>query len=143
MRSCDVNVLVYAHDVHHPRQREYAAWLEDVVNGPENFGLPSIVLSGFIRIVTHPKILGTPLSPDHAVDVADRLRLGPSTIAMDPGRRHWSVFGELCRKVGAKGNSVPDAYLAALAIEHGCEWNTTDRGFARFPGLRWRHPLDH
>lgn len=94
-------------------------------------------------IVTHPRILTAPLPPTQAMDITDRLMAAPSAVAMNPGRRHWSIFGELCRKVEVKGNTVPDAYLAALAIEHGCEWNTTDRGFARFPGLRWRHPLDH
>ncbi len=143
MRSCDVNVLVYAYDVRHPRQGEYAAWIEDVANGPEGFGLPSVMLSGFIRIVTHPKVFLSPLTPERATEIADELRAAPAAVPMEPGRRHWSIFTELCRKVRAKGNTVPDAYLAALAIEHGCEWNTTDHGFARFPGLRWRHPLDH
>jgi len=59
-----------------------------------------------------------------------------------PGKRHWAIFTRLCRDVEAKGNLVPDAYLAALAIESGCEWVTTDRDFARSSGLRWRHPLD-
>jgi predicted nucleic acid-binding protein len=61
---------------------------------------------------------------------------------ISPGSRHWGIFVDLCRKVGAKGNLIPDAYLAALAIESGSEWITTDRDYARFPGLRWRHPLD-
>jgi hypothetical protein len=59
-----------------------------------------------------------------------------------PGERHWEIFTRLCRGTDAKGNVVPDAYLAALAIEAGAEWVTTDRDYARFPGLRWRHPLD-
>ena len=58
-----------------------------------------------------------------------------------PGNRHWDIFTALCRAVSAKGNYVPDTFLAALAIESGSEWITTDRGYARFPGLRWRHPL--
>ncbi|MFI5265845.1 MAG: PIN domain-containing protein, partial [Chloroflexota bacterium] len=58
-----------------------------------------------------------------------------------PGPRHWDIFTSLCTRAGATGNLVPDAYLAALAIESGSEWITTDRGFARYPGLRWRHPL--
>jgi hypothetical protein len=58
-----------------------------------------------------------------------------------PGERHWGIFRRLCNEVGARGNLVPDAYLAALAIESGSEWVTTDRDYARFPGLRWRHPL--
>jgi hypothetical protein len=59
-----------------------------------------------------------------------------------PGSRHWTLFLDLCRKAGAKGNLVSDAYHAALAIESGCEWITTDRDFARFPGLRWRTPFE-
>jgi len=58
------------------------------------------------------------------------------------GQAHWEIFARLCREAKATGNLVPDAYFAALAIEHGCEWITTDRDYARFPGLRWRHPLD-
>jgi hypothetical protein len=61
---------------------------------------------------------------------------------VSPGPRHWGIFADLCRKANARGHLVPDAYLAALAIESGSEWITTDRGYARFPGLRWRHPLD-
>lgn len=141
MISCDVNVLVYAHNVDERRQPEFQAWLVDVLDGPEPFGVSSVVLSGFVRIVTHPRILPTPMSAAQAFDAADRIRSAPSAVVLEPGRRHWSIFDALCRKVEARGNTVPDAYFAALAIEHGCEWNTTDRGFARFPGLRWRHPL--
>jgi toxin-antitoxin system PIN domain toxin len=143
VRSCDVNVLVYAYDLQHPRQEEYKAWIEDVGNGPEAFGLPSIVLSAFMRIATHPRIFTKPLTPIRVIEIAEELLSSPFATPMEPGPRHWGIFSGLCRKVEAKGNTVPDAYLAALAIEHGCEWNTTDRGFARFPGLRWRHPIDH
>jgi hypothetical protein len=62
-------------------------------------------------------------------------------VTLAPGERHWDIFQRLCREVNAKGNLIPDAYLAALAIESGSEWITTDRDYARFPGLRWRHPL--
>jgi predicted nucleic acid-binding protein len=58
-----------------------------------------------------------------------------------PGERHWEIFIDLCSRVHARGNLVADAYLAALAIESGSEWVTTDRDYARFPGLRWRHPF--
>jgi predicted nucleic acid-binding protein len=61
---------------------------------------------------------------------------------VNPGRNHWAVFIGLCQQAGIKGNLVPDAYLAALAIESGSEWITTDRDYSRFPGLRWRHPFD-
>lgn len=141
--SCDVNVLVYAYNEDMPRRAEYQAWLEEMLTGPEPFGVSSTVLSGFVRIVTFPGILPNPMHPTQAVEVAGQIRAAPSAVALEPGPRHWELFAQLCRKVEAKGNTVPDAYLAALAMEHGCEWNTTDRGFARFPGLRWRHPLDH
>ena len=68
-------------------------------------------------------------SPPHRVEVA-------------PGPRHWSIFARLCERADARADLVPSAYLAALAIEWGCEWITSDRAYARFPGLRWRHPLD-
>jgi toxin-antitoxin system PIN domain toxin len=136
-----VNVLVYAHNMDEPKQAEFSAWLVDVLAGPEPFGISSVVLSGFLRIVTHPSILPNPMTPAFAIEAVDRIRAAPAAAMLDPGPRHWSIFSELCRKVEAKGNTVPDAYLAALAIEHGCQWYTTDRGFARFPGLRWRHPL--
>lgn len=70
------------------------------------------------------------------------LRAQPNAVVIAPGRRHWEIFSRLCREVEAKANLVADAYLAALAIESGSEWITTDRDFARFRGLRWRHPLD-
>lgn len=136
-----MNVLVYAHNVGDPRQPEFHAWLTDVLDGPEPFGISSVVLSSFVRIVTHPKIMSSPMPPALALDAANRIRSAPTAVEFEPGGRHWSIFAELCRKIEAKGNTVPDTYLAALAIEHRCEWNTTDRGFARFPGLRWRHPL--
>jgi toxin-antitoxin system PIN domain toxin len=140
--ACDVNVLIYAYNDDEPRTAEYRAWLEGAANGPEPFGLSSVVASGFLRIVTHPKVLATPLSTGLALDLLEDLRAAPAVVAMEPGRRHWSIFSELCRTVSARGNTAPDAYLAAIAIEHGCVWHSADRGFARYPGLRWRHPLD-
>ena len=65
-----------------------------------------------------------------------------NAVTLAPGERHWDIFQRLCREANAKGNLIPDAYLAALAIESGAEWITTDRDYARFPGLRWRHPLN-
>jgi uncharacterized protein len=77
-----------------------------------------------------------------ALTFAAELREQPNCVIISPGPRHWDIFVDLCQKVNARGNLVPDAYLAALAIESGSEWITTDRDYARFPGLRWRHPLD-
>jgi hypothetical protein len=137
----DVNVLVYAHRAGTPDHERYLTWLEERRRSPASFGVSELVLSGFVRVVTHPRIFDPPSNTDVALDFADSIRTQPNAVPVAPGRRHWGIFSELCRSAGAKGNLVPDAYLAALAIESGSEWITSDRDYARFPGLRWRHPL--
>src|ERR1700724_14140 len=137
----DVNVLVYAHRQDLPEHALSRSWLEKVAYSDTAFALAAIVLSGFMRIVTNPRAFAYPTPVDVAISFAEELRSLPNCITIAPGPRHWSIFCRLCREAGAKGNLVPDAFLAALAIESGSEWITTDRGFSRFPGLRWRHPL--
>lgn len=124
-----------------PDHDAYRAWLEAQVNADAAFGLCDLVLSGFMRVVTHPRVFRTPSSLAEAMAFVDQLRSQPNRIAVAPGDRHWEIFGGLCTSAGARGNLIPDAYFAALAIEHGCEWITADRDYARFPGLAWRHPL--
>jgi uncharacterized protein len=138
----DVNVLVYAYRRDSPGHGRYLEWLQGLVDGAEAYGLADLVLSGFLRVVTHPRVFNPPSPIDDALAFAAAVRDRPACVPVAPGPRHWELFVGLCRRAGAKGNLVPDAYLAALAIESGSEWITTDRGFARFPGLRWRHPLD-
>ena len=104
--------------------------------------MADVVLSGFLRVVTHPRIFDPPTPLEDALVFVDTLTSRPNCVWLAPGPRHWELFTDLCRKTGAKGNVVPDAYHAALAIETGSTWVTADRGFARFPGLRWKHPLD-
>jgi toxin-antitoxin system PIN domain toxin len=99
-------------------------------------------LSGCLRVITHPKVFLKPTPLALAIDFVDDFRSRPEVKIIAPGSRHWEIFLELCKRGNANGNLVPDAYHAALAIEWGCEWLTADRGFARFPGLHWRHPLD-
>ena len=137
----DVNVLVYAHREDAPGHRAYREWLENVIHGDSAFGLSDLVVSGFLRVVTHPRIFAPPSPLGDAMEFAESLRGRPNGVAVTPGPDHWRIFRRLCEESGAKGNLVPDAFLAALAIERGCEWITTDGDFARFPGLRWRHPL--
>lgn len=142
MIACDVNVLVSAYNRDDPRQPEFGPWLERTLNGIQPVGMPSLALSGFMRIMTNPRIVYEPLSSDAATDVVEKIMDADNVVTLDPGPKHWTIFVDLCRKAEVVGNLVPDAYLAAIAIEHGCEWITADRGFARYPGLRWRHPLD-
>lgn len=141
MILCDVNVLVYAFKQGADRHIEYNKWLVGVLDADEPVGVADLVLSGFLRIVTHHRIFDPPSIVDEALTFADAIRYHPNAVPVHPGPRHWEIFTRLCRDAKAAGNLVPDAYLAALAIEHGCEWITTDRDFARFPNLRWRHPL--
>lgn len=138
----DVNVLIYAHRKDLDSNQDYLSWLRQVENGDETFGMSTLVLSSFIRVVTNPRVFANPTPLDIALDFANQLITRPHCLIVAPGARHWRIFTELCRGAQTKGNLVADAYLAALAIESGCEWITTDRDFARFPGLRWRHPLE-
>jgi len=138
----DVNVLVYAFCPDSPRHVEYQRWLDETINGSAAYGISDLVLSGFVRIVTHPRVFEYPASADKALSFATVLRSQPHCVHVVPGERHWAIFADLCRRVQAKGNLVLDAFIAALAIENGCELITADRDFARFPGLRWRHPLE-
>jgi len=136
----DVNVLVYAYREDAPRHERYRRWLERVLDGREAYGLSDLVLAGFLRVVTHPRVFAPPSPIRHALEFVQVLRDHPNCMPVAPGQRHWEIFVRLCHESGAKGNLVPDAYLAALAIESGSEWMTTDRDYSRFPGLRWRDP---
>lgn len=142
MILCDVNVLVYAFRADAPRHADYRAWLLERLSGDESVAVSELVLSGFVRVVTHPRVFLAPSPLAEAFAFADALRSHPSRVPVAPGERHWELFRRLCDSGAAKGNLVPDAYFAALALEAGCEWITTDRDYARFPGLRWRHPLE-
>jgi toxin-antitoxin system PIN domain toxin len=141
MLLTDVNVLVYALRVDVADHSRYKYWLEEMVASESAFAVSEQVLSGFVRVATHPRAFKQPTPLDVALSFADLIRNHANAVTVAPGERHWDIFTRLCRNAGAKGNLVPDAYLAALAIESGSEWITTDRDFARFDGLRWRHPL--
>lgn len=137
----DVNVLVYAHREESERHEEYRRWLEALFASGEAFGVSDLVLNGCLRILTHPRIFNPPTPPSVALAYVRQVREHPHAVVIRPGPRHWQIFRELCEKTDARGNIVADAYLAAVAIESGSEWVTTDRDYARFPGLRCRHPL--
>jgi toxin-antitoxin system PIN domain toxin len=137
----DVNVLVNAHRPDAVGHLKFRKWLEDVLSSGSTCGLSDVALAGVIRVVTHPRIFPDPTPLDIALGFTNELREHPSCVLVSPGERHWEIFRRLCTSIGAKGNLISDAYFAALAIESGAEWITADRDYARFPGLRWRHPL--
>lgn len=143
MRLPDVNVLVYAFRTDSPAHDAHRAWVETLLASDEAYAVSEHVLAGFLRVVTHPRVFHPPTPIDAALAFAQALREQPNAVSVVPGERHWDIFSRLCQSSGARGNLVPDAWLAALAMEAGCEFITTDRDYARFPGLRWRHPLDN
>ncbi len=113
-----------------------------MIQADRPYGLSELVLSGFLRIVTHPKVFAQPTPLPKAIAFCEALRSQPNATVLSPGARHWQIFTALCAEIGARGNLIPDAYLAALAIESGSEWITTDGDYRRFQGLRVCHPLD-
>lgn len=137
----DVNVLVNAYREDAEEHSRCKRWLDLSVYGDSAFGLADLVVSGFLRIVTHPRIYAVPTPISQAIAFAEVIRSQPNCVVIAPGPRHWAIFTDLCRAARARGNLIPDAYLAALAIESGSEWITMDGDYARFPGLRWRRPF--
>jgi toxin-antitoxin system PIN domain toxin len=141
MMLMDVNVLVYAHREDVPEHRAYKQWLEEVIASGVAYGFSELILSGFIRVVTHPKVFEQPSPLKSALAFAEQLRAPEHAMRLAPGSRHWALFVRCIETVTAQGNHVSDAYHAALAMEWDCDWLTTDKGFKRFKGLRVRHPL--
>ena len=141
MILCDVNILIYAFRSDAEDHRRYKAWLEAVINGPAAYGVAPLVLASLVRICTHRRIFSRPSSLDNTFEFC-RVILGqPNATVIVPGERHWSIFESLRQDCESAGNIVQDAWFAALAIESGCEWITTDRDYARFKGLTWRAAL--
>jgi len=137
----DVNVLLYAYRKENPQHDDYRRWLQSVFDGKEPFAVTDTVLSAVVRLLTHPRVYAQPDTIESAFQYANLIRDHPRCVHLAPGDQHWTTFADLCKYANIKGGMVTDAFFAAIAIEHGCEWITTDRDFARFPGLRWRHPL--
>ena len=136
----DVNILVHAFREDSPDHGTCRSWLERVVNGDSRFGMSPQVLSGVIRVVTHPKVFREPSNLSEALRFCEVVLTQPHCMVIQPGETHWEIFTRLCTEADARGNLVPDAWFAALAIEAGCEWITLDRDYTRFPGLKTRLP---
>jgi uncharacterized protein len=139
----DTNVLIYAHRNDAKQHAEYQEWLEALINGPEPYAVSDFAVAGMVRVVTNRQVYReAAASMEEALAFATEIREQPHASVVGPGRAFWEIFTGLCRATGASGNLVPDTYLAALAIEHGCELVSADKDFRRFPGLRWRHALN-
>jgi len=136
----DINVLVYAYRDDSPYHEVCRRFIEAVADGRELFGIPELVRAGFVRVCTNPAAFLTPSPVADALGFIDDLLASPVCTSVVPGGRHWQIFSELCVASNARGNLVPDAYLAALAIETDAELVSCDRDFAKFPGVRWVNP---
>ena len=136
MLLLDVNVLVYAfRPEQSPTAQATRAWLDRTMSAGLTVAVTAESLMAMIRITTHPRIFEHPAPPRAALTFAEELQAAPQTRVVRPSPRHWGLFRAFVTDLRLAGNAVPDAYLAALAIDHGAELATTDRGFRRFPGL--------
>ncbi len=139
MNFPDVNVLLYAHRhdmAHHDKCR---VWLKnEIEQGP--YGMSPLVVSGFLRVTTHPKIFSPPTPLPKALEFIRQVTSRGNCQQILPGSRHLAIFLSLCETIWATGNRVPDLYLAAIAIEGEHRLITVDKGFAQVPGLDWGHP---
>lgn len=140
MVLADVNVLIYALRPDVPQHSLCRSWLSRVVEGEAAYAVSRQVLSSVVRISTTSKAFRMPCTLDEAFAFCASLANQPHCRVVEPGEDHWRIFERLCRDTDTRGPRVTDAWFAALAIEHGCEWITLDRDFARFPGLRWSTP---
>ena len=137
----DANLLIYAQvagTAEHPAAKR---WLDERLSGSQRVGLPWPSLLTFLRLVTNPRVFERPESVTRAWRQVGQWLARPNVWVPQPGERHAEVLGPLLVHAGGRANLVPDAHLAALALEHGLTLCSADRDFARFPGLRWENPL--
>lgn len=140
MLSPDVNILVYAHREDVEKHKHYAGWLIKTVSGNEPFALSELVVSGFLRIVTNPKIFRPASTINQAQDFIKEIIKQPNCHLVRAENRHFSIFLDICNTYKLSGKLIADAYHAALAIEHGLLWVSADTDFARFhQELRFQH----
>jgi hypothetical protein len=138
----DVNMLIYAYVDELPQHDAAKDWLDDAISGTAGVGIPWHSILGFLRIVTHPRVFAVPKDPITAWSAMQQWLSASRVWIPTPGDHHPEVLSQLIERVRPSATLIPDTHLAALAIEHGLTLMSADRGFARFPGLRWENPLD-
>lgn len=137
----DTNLLVYAHVISFPQHAAAKDWLDRSLSGISKVGVAWPSLLGFVRLVTNPRVFERPETIAQAWKQAQAWLESPATWIPSPTDRHREVLSGLLTTPGLRANHVPDAHLAAIAIEHGLTLCSTDSDFARFPGLRWKNPI--
>jgi len=137
----DVNLLIYAYDTTCKDHKRARLWVEDIFSGNEPVGLPWQNISAFLRILTYPEAFGERFTMEQVIGIVDAWLALPHVRILAPGENHWELFREMLAKGDVRGKLTSDAALAALTVEYGGVLYTSDRDFARFPGLRWVNPL--
>jgi toxin-antitoxin system PIN domain toxin len=137
----DANLLIYAYGSSSPHHDRAQRWLEDTLADEESVALAWPTVLAFLRISTNARILEQPLSISEAIEIMGELLEHPLVVLLEPGLRHWNILRDLMVAGQVRGPLVSEAHLAALTIEHGVVLATTDRDFARFPGLRISNPI--
>ena len=137
----DANLLIYAVNEAAPQHAAARHWLDRRINSSTRVGLPWASLLAFLRLITNARVFQRPLSMADAWGQVGAWLDSGTVWVPTPTERHGGILARLLVVPGVHGNLVPDAHLAALAIEHGLELNSTDGDFARFTGLRWRNPI--
>jgi len=138
----DANMLLYAYDADSEKHSKARAWIEQVFSDGTPIGLPWQTVAAFLRVVTNTRLPGKRFTAAEAAEIVGQWLEQPNVRPLSPGDLHWTVFRQMLVDGQARGPLVTDAQLAALTIEFGGTLQTTDRDFARFPGLRWRNPLE-
>jgi toxin-antitoxin system PIN domain toxin len=137
----DANILIYAHVQSFAQSKSARDWLDQQLNGSTRVGLPWVSLMAFLRLVTNPRVFER---PEPMTDAWRQVRAWLTCEAAwipQPTDRHVDFLDTLLALPGVHANLVPDAHLAALALEHGLTLCSTDGDFARFPSLRYLNPL--
>ena len=137
----DANLLLYAENQSAAQHEAAVAWWDQKLSSVEPVCLCWTVLNAFIRIGTNPRVFEVPLTTEAAVGKVQSWIQQPCVRIIVPTSEHWRIVQQLLQASGTSGNLVTDAHLAALSIQYSCEICTTDSDFGRFPGIRWRNPL--
>jgi toxin-antitoxin system PIN domain toxin len=137
----DINLLLYAYDSDSRFHAQSAAWWQRCLSGTDPVGLPAVVVFGFIRVGTHPRVFQRPMSAAEAVGHVRSWLAQPVVQVVEPGTDHVEKAMKLIEGIGTAGSLLTDAHIAAIALEYGAVLHTADSDFQRFPRLRWLNPL--
>ncbi len=137
----DLNLLLYAIDESSPQHDSARTWLAALLSGTETVAFPWVVVLGFVRLATNPRVFVEPLDVADAMNIVRGWLAQPNATTVNPAARHLETLRDLLVPVGTAGNLTTDGHLAALAIENGAELHSADTDFGRFPNLAWMSPL--